>query len=630
MEKHNSADSLSSESSAFLRREVASAMPDYEVRDPQVAMMTACAKTIEKGGSLLVEAGTGTGKTFAYLIPIILSGVKAIISTRTINLQEQIASKDLAFLSKIKPFDYAIAKGRANYLCLRRLNAFRTDDPQETEEYKILARWSSGTKTGDIEDYEARRSLIWERVSSDADACKGNRCPFYKKCFYYFARGRWEEAQIVVANHALVGINAMFHADSKILPQAEALILDEAHALDGVLSEVAGITLSQKGFERALNRFLRTDERGLYKGILSQSPDLFPVIEALRSELSLFWVSARNRLKHRTAIKGEFSLRDFALSLADSIFSASDRIKNSTLGLFHEDDELEMRAGLIKLHAFAEGLKAFAEGEIEDNDNYVRWAEIEERRTALRMSPVYPRDFVRQSLRPDFNTVLLTSATLSVSGDFGFIKNLLGFDDTATLSLSSPFDLKNMIEVKVFKGVNHKEADSAEKLAEAIIEEASRKDGGLLALFTSRDVMNRTWERSIEALSSMGLNPLMQGELPNSTLLEIMRDSTNTVLFGLDSFWEGVDVKGDALKSIVITKLPFEVPTEPIVQARTEVIEKQGGNSFYEYSLPKAVLKFKQGFGRLIRSKTDSGRIIICDDRIETKMYGRKFREVYK
>lgn len=616
---------LADTSLSFFMQSVAGAMEDYEIRPSQTGMMAVCAEAVERGGTFMAEAGTGTGKTFAYLIPLILSGTKAIVSTRTINLQEQIASKDLKFLSGLMDFNYAIAKGRSNYLCLRRLNAFRAVDDNDGEEYSMLLRWVSGTATGDVEDYVSGRTFIWERVCSDADACKGVKCNYYRQCFYFSARRRWEDAQIIVANHALVGINALLDEGSKILPSAEVLVIDEAHALDNVLSDVSGITLSNKGFERIINRFLRMDEKGIHKGILSRSPHLFPFTEALKAEMGLFWMSVKKHMEHRQAIRGPFTLNDQLLGLSGSVDSLVEKIRTSAGGLFLEDEELELKADLIKLRAYASGMKEFCEGA----GDVVRWPEIESRRTALRMSPVYPRDFVLERLAPDYRTMILTSATLSVSGDFGFIKKVLGLEDSQTISVPSPFDLSRQVVVDIRRGIDHRGADNAEKLADVITEAASLKEGGVLALFTSRDTMNRTWELSIERLSSMGLNPMVQGEIPNRTMLEIMRDSRNSVIFGLDSFWEGVDVKGDSLKCLIITKLPFEVPTDPIVQARTEEIERGGGNPFYEYSLPRAVLKFRQGFGRLIRSRVDTGRVVICDERIETKSYGQYFKKSF-
>ena len=241
------------------------------------------------------------------------------------------------------------------------------------------------------------------------------------------------------------------------------------------------------------------------------------------------------------------------------------------------------------------------------------------------MSPVYPRDFIREHIMPEYRSVIFTSATLSVAGDFGFTARVLGLEAAETLAVPSPFDLERQISVQIKRGITLSQPEGASKLAAVIVDEASKRDGGMLVLFTSRETMRATWAIASAALQELGLNPMMQGEMPNRLMLEIMRESENSVIFGLDSFWEGVDVKGDSLKCLVMAKLPFEVPTEPIVRARTGEIERMGGNAFYEYSLPRAVLKFKQGFGRLIRSRTDSGRVIICDDRIETRAYGRAF-----
>ncbi len=607
----------------FLGDVVAPALEDYEPRQPQIDMMRACARKIENGGVLLAEAGTGTGKTFAYLVPLLASGCKAVISTRTINLQEQIVSKDLRFLSGLQPFDYAIAKGRSNYLCLRRLNSFRASDERENEEYVELLRWASRTGTGDLEDYGSRRVLIWDKVCSDSDACKGNQCAFFSRCCYFTARGLWDKAQIIVANHALVGINALFDHDARLLPAADMLIVDEAHALDSVLSDVAGLTLSSRGFETIMNRLLKIDEKGTYRGLLSQTPDLFQAVESLRTEMGLFWIKVKNAARHRETIKGTFELKGHLTMLADAIEGLVGSMVRCTTGLFQEDDELEIKASIVKLKAFAEGMDAFTDG----LDGFVRWADVEEKRIALRMSPVYPRDFIMRHILPEYRAVILTSATLSVAGDFSFVTKVLGLEGAETLSVPSPFDLSKQIAVHIKKGINLKHTGGSGKLAGIIVEEASRKDGGILVLFTSRESMRAAWALANGVLRDMGLNPMVQGEMPNRLMLEKMRGSENSVIFGLDSFWEGVDVKGDSLKCLIIAKLPFEVPTEPVVKARTEEIEMAGGNAFYEYSLPRAVLKFKQGFGRLIRSSSDSGRVVICDERIEIMAYGRTFME---
>ena len=612
---------LQSKSMEFLQTVVKGAMEDYELRAPQLEMMSACAKIIEGGGALLAEAGTGTGKTFAYLIPIILSGKKAIIATKTINLQEQLASKDLNFLASLQKFDYAVAKGRGNYLCLRRLNSYRSDDKDEQAEHKRIVGWASETDSGDREEYGPDMNSIWESVSSDADACKAKKCSYYRDCHYFIARQKWEKARIVVANHALTALNSMMADDSRILPKADILVVDEGHSLDSVLCDQIGVTLSARGIDYIFNKLLRIDHRGVYKGLLSQSPVLFQPVESLKTEIGLFWVRVRSELRNREIIQGRFRISDMMHSLSASMKSLIESIRTSTTGLFQEDDETELKAALMKLGKTAEAMETFPEG----MEGFVRWPEIEERRISLRMAPINPGDFVQQSILPLYESIILTSATLSVSGNFHVTTSVLGLEESETLTVPSPFDIKNQITVEIKQGINLRDEGSDELLAKVIIEEASKTEGGVLVLFTSRDVMKRTWNIASGELRDMGFNPMLQGELQNRLMLQIMRESENSVIFGLDSFWEGVDVKGDSLKSLIITKLPFEVPTEPMVIARTEEIKKAGGNPFTDYSLPRAVLKFKQGFGRLIRSKTDIGRVIICDERIITMRYGKSF-----
>jgi ATP-dependent DNA helicase DinG len=438
---------LEQQSIKFLRNRVQAALENYELRLPQQEMMSACAKIIEDGGTLIAEAGTGTGKTFAYLIPVILSGKKAIIATKTINLQEQLVSKDLRFLASLQEFDYAIAKGRGNYLCLRRMNAFRSDDREEHAEYRRIVGWASGTETGEREEYSPDRTSIWENVCSDADACRSKKCSYYRQCHYFIARQRWEKARIVVANHALHALNSMMPDDAKILPKADILVVDEGHALDSVLCDQIGITLSARGIEYILNKLLRVDHRGVYKGLLSQSPALFSAVEALRTEIGLFWVKVRSELNNRALIQGSLPIGDMMQGLSDAIKSLISSIRTSATGLFQEDEEIELKATLLKLQKVAEAMETFPEG----MDGFVRWPEIEERKISLRMAPIYPGDFVKQSILPSYESIILTSATLSVSGDFHVTTSILGLEGSDTLTVPS-FDMRNQITVDIKQG----------------------------------------------------------------------------------------------------------------------------------------------------------------------------------
>lgn len=616
---------LAKASSEFLEKMVADAMERYEPRSCQIGMMEVCARFIEGGGRLMVEAGTGTGKTFAYLIPTIISGKKAVVSTRTINLQEQLAHKDLKFLSSLVEFDYVVAKGRGNYLCLRRLSAFRPESGDEEHDYKHILQWAAETSTGDIEDYGFVRFSMWDRISSDSDACKWKKCGHFGECFYFSARRQWDAAQIIVANHSLVSINAMLPEDSKLFPNAEILIADEGHALDHALTEQIGLTISNRIFDYVFNKLLKVNDKGSYKGLLSQSPNLFPAVESIRSEAELFWILIRQSYRDGEIIRSAFELQEPLLRLSESILELSENMLEATIGLFEEDEELELRAAIIKLKTLAGAIEQFPEG----LPDYVRWIEIGEKRTALRMSPIYPRDFIINNILPAHESLIVTSATLSVSGNFRFYEHILGLEHAEKHTFPSPFNISRQVEIAVKKGIDlRNDPESIRKLSAVIIEEATKKDGGILILFTSKEIMKRTWEITASSLRLLGLNPMRQGEnIQKRAMLDIMRESGNAVIFGLDSFWEGVDIRGDSLKSLIITKLPFEVPTEPITLARTEDMDKSGGNPFYEYSLPRAIIRFRQGFGRLVRSKTDTGRVVICDERIETKRYGKKFRD---
>lgn len=616
---------LAQASVAFLHRMAAPSMAEYEPRTEQERMIEACADAIEEHAVLLAEAGTGTGKTFAYLIPAMLSGKRAVVSTRTINLQEQLVRKDLAFLGSLIDVPYAIAKGRANYLCLRRLNAFRPETEKDEQEYLHLLRWAEQTKSGDLEDFGFADVTVWDRVCSDADACKGRNCAYCQRCFYYTARRSWENARVIVANHALIAINGLLAPDARILPQTELLIIDEAHGLEKVLSDQIGIALTNRGFDYVLNRLLRHDERGICKGLLSLSPVAFPAVQSVRDRLAGLWSAVREQYRDRQTVRGRVLVEDALSAVQGALRALIEEAPAAAIGLYAEDDEIELKAALAKLSAYADAITAF----LDEPEEAVRWTEIETHRIALRMAPLYPHAFMQKNLLPEYETVLFTSATLSVNGDFRFMRELLGIAQASSISLPSPFDLERQVQVEIVEGIDLRtDAMSFKKLADVIAAAAENETGGMLVLFTSRDAMRRVWDISATHLRALGRRVMMQGdEFQNRAMLEIMREHQNAVIFGLDSFWEGVDIRGDALRCLIITKLPFEVPTEPVNQARTEDMERQGKNAFMEYSLPRAVLKFKQGFGRLIRSRTDTGRVIICDERIRTKRYGRLFLE---
>lgn len=427
-----------------------------------------------------------------------------------------------------------------------------------------------------------------------------------------------------MVNHALLAVNAMLPQHSRMLPAADVLVIDEGHALDEALSRQNGIILSRQKSETILNSLLKVDEKGVYKGLLSKAQPLFTSIESLRTEMGQFWDRAVQEIKNRAIINEAFTLKETMHALAGSMRILSGNIRTPSLGLFKEDEEIELKATVAKLTAMADDMDTLAEG----SKGYVRWSEMETKKIALRMAPIYPKEFVRTNIIPYYRALILTSATLSVAGDFSLTRKVLGLEGARLISLPSPYDVRSQVSIVIKRDIDLRRLDAGiDKLAIVILEEALNKDGGILVLFTSREIMRRAYESVSKELKRIGVIPMMQGILPSQTMLEKMRGSTNSVIFGLESFWEGVDVKGDSLKSLIITKLPFEVPTEPLLIAREAAIRAGGGTPFHEYSLPKAILKFRQGFGRLIRSKSDTGRVIICDERVVTKTYGYRFME---
>lgn len=605
----------------FIQGKVASAMPDFELRGEQIKMLKACASAIEDEDILLAEAGTGTGKTFAYLIPIILSDKRAVVSTKTINLQEQLVRKDLAFLAKLHDFSYSLAKGRGHYLCLRRLHALDTSNLFENRQMQTLLEWATQTTTGDISDAGIRDLELWENVNSDPDTCISKRCQYYPECFYYYARSNWSKSKIIVSNHALTAINAMLSPESKFFDDVDCLVADEAHSLDDALSDVATETVSDWWLNKLMNKLLRFDHKSQSQGLLSKSPHLFNDVQMIKSEINKVFSLLRISFKDRQLIKEPFKLKDTIVDFADKIHAFCDIAYEERLGLDTENEQIELSSVIKKLHGCAETLIAITEF----NEGYVHYTDITDKKASLNRVELYPAKFVQNQLLPDYSSCIFTSATLSTGGDFGFVKKLLGLSNCTELSVPSPFDIPSKVTLDIITHIEPNSEQSPKQIAEIIMSEASRADGGILILFTSKKMMQETWNECIATLTDLDVKPMMQGQMQNKDMLEVMRLSKNAVVFGLDSFWEGVDVKGDSLKCLIITKLPFDPPDDPITMARTEDIKKKGANPFMQYSLPRAVLKFKQGFGRLIRSHTDTGRVIICDHRIKTKQYGQNF-----
>ena len=620
-------------------------------------MAEAVERNLQSKGHLLVEAGTGVGKSFGYLVPairrILEQRERVVVCTHTISLQEQIFDKDVPLLKAVIPdeFTTVLCKGRGNYMSLRRMRIASEKksklchDEEEEHSLELIEDWAYETTDGSLATLPVlpRRS-VWQHVESDAGNCMGRRCPTYDKCFYQSARRRMENADLLICNHALFFSDLALRAKgASFLPAYDHVIFDEAHHLEDVASGHFGIRVSEARSRHLLRTLYNaTNGKGTLAGIEAAGLPVDEVDETIRACMeaqsacdaffdAVFRSTESGQGAHPSS--GRVSRADaFENGFSPALGDLATRIKLLRERAVDESLQFDLGSAAQRLTDLAAEIELFIGQGVE---GCVYWIErgkpaFGSRRASITLScaTVDVGPVLREHLFGMPVSITMTSATLAAaSDDFSHIVGRLGCDGAQQLALGSPFDYASQMRVMIDRTMPTPDSpDAVRELVPRILRNIGETGGGAFVLFTSFRTLREVAERCAPILRAQGHPVFIHGEDgERSQILRKFRESERSVLFGTASFWEGVDVRGRALRNVIITKLPFDVPDHPLIQARHERIEAAGGNAFRDDQLPRAVLRFKQGIGRLIRSADDSGRIVILDPRIVTKFYGKRF-----
>jgi ATP-dependent DNA helicase DinG len=618
---------------------------NFEFRPEQREMAVAVAKTLEEERHLVVEAGTGVGKSLAYLVPAILFALeqhkKAIVSTHTINLQEQLIHKDIPILKKILPveFEAALLKGRQNYLCPRRLERALQQGNElftttEQTELTRLAEWARTTRDGSLSDLALEPDpKVWAQISSEPHICTTKTCGQRADCFYQQARKRILAADVIVINHTLLFMllgspDEQQERESGFLFPNDFIIFDEAHTLEQTASRQIGIGISEYGLRSTIQRLYNARTK---KGLFTFTRDATGVklAASLIDDVDFFFRSVEGRCDFK---KGrEFRVREpnlVAGTIAGRLLALQARIAEVAKQTDDEILKAELQDLGRRIRDARDGIDIFL---AQSASEHVYWVERTGKTAkflSLNAAPIDIAPVLRRMLFREDCSSVMTSATLAVGRpDLAYFRKRIGAGDAEPLQLGSPFNFPKQMKIFIVQKMpDPRDAAYEEALEHWIAHFVEETDGRAFVLFTNYRAMLQLAAQMGKFFVEKGMNLLVQGAgLPRGLLLEQFKTTPRSVLFGTDSFWMGVDVPGEALSNVIITRLPFAVPDHPLIEAKLEFIEARGGDAFTEYSLPEAILKMRQGVGRLIRTKSDKGIIVILDNRIVTKPYGRAF-----
>ena len=597
--------------------------PKYEFRPGQLEMAESVEFALESRQHLIVEAGTGTGKTLAYLVPLLRSGLRTVISTGTKNLQEQLFYKDVPFLKKLFPqMKVTLMKGRANYLCRQKLYDMEKqpvlEGMDEVEQYPKLRQWDETTETGDRAElrWMPDQSELWKKVDARREACTGQKCALFDRCFITQMHQRAAESDLLIVNHHLFFADLALRQNdySALLPEYAALVFDEAHDMEDVATQYFGVEVSSYRMEE----LARDTEATLrLKGV--KSNEVLAAVGELRRRADVFF-----ELFPGAEGRSNFDNRDTFLKVNRGAYSS---LSNALMLLQTELSRVPERPEEINnMMKRAKELRATLEIVMESHErNMVYWWERRGRGVFVQATPIDVSALLREKLFEQVESVILTSATLAVGGSFDFLKRRLGVQNAKERVFSSHFDYANQsLLYTPIHLPDPRQPDFGRLASEEVVQLLKATRGRAFVLFTSYAQMRDVYER---VRPKVRYPLLIQGSMPRTQLLDSFRATPHAVLFGTSSFWQGVDVQGEQLSAVMIDRLPFAVPSDPVTAARIRQINDEGGNAFTDYQVPQAVITLKQGFGRLIRSETDRGILVMLDQRLMRMPYGKTFLE---